>query len=230
MTDSVPADQGQGSSAINLSSPLDGVADMRSTAKWTITALGAVGVALLGGGPLSAVGKIHGIGQAAAFAGLVIALAGIGWAIWFTTEALMPPVTTLASIAEPELAGLRAQIAADPGAFGPFGNSVDQLKNQCTLWQATAAQTTITLAKDHDDELKRTLTQALSDAEANAAQAAARLRWLLDFTHAWRVRDKLRRARVHAFCGAAVTALGAVTFVAATTRLSRGTFRGNYGR
>jgi hypothetical protein len=228
VTDSVPADQGQGSSAINLSSPLDGVADMRSTAKWTITALGAIGVALLGGGPLSAVGKIHGIGQAAeAFAGLVIALAGIGWAIWFTTEALMPPVTTLASIAEPELAGLRAQIAADPGAFfGPFGNSVDQLKNQCTFWQATAAQTSITLAIEQDDKLKRMLTQALSDAEANAAQAAARLRWLLDFTHAWRVRDKLRRARVHAFCGAAVTALGAVTFVAATTRLSRGTFRG----
>lgn len=216
MTDAVPADPAPDGSP----SPLDGLDDMRSTAKWTATALGAVGVALLGGAPLSAVGKIHGVGQAAeAFAGLVIALAGIGWAIWSTTEALLPPVTTLAWLDRPEAAGLRTQIDDDPEAFfGSFGDSVAEVEHEYLVWHATAAQARVMLSREEDGKLKRRLSQAQADAQANAAQAAARLRWMLDFTHAWRVRDQLRRARVHAFGGAAVTALGAMIFVAATSR------------
>jgi hypothetical protein len=64
---------------------------MRVTAKWIIGAAAAVGAVLLGGAPLAAIGKIHGIGSAAeALAGLVIGLAGVGWAIWHTAEALIP--------------------------------------------------------------------------------------------------------------------------------------------
>jgi hypothetical protein len=218
MTDAAPAAPGPGTPAVSLPSPLDGIDDMRSTAKWTATALGAVGVALLGGAPLSAVGRIHGFGQAAeAFAGLVIALAGIGWAIWSTTEALLPPVTTPAWLTGPEAAGLRAEIAADPAAFfGPFGDSVAEVEQACRAWQAAAAEALRLLGREEDAKRRRKLEQGRADARANAAQAAARLRWLVDFAHAWRVRDQLRRARLHVFGGAAVTALGAVVFVAAT--------------
>jgi uncharacterized membrane protein YuzA (DUF378 family) len=237
VTNSARADPGQDGSPANLPSPLQSVDDMRTTAKWTITALGAVGVALLGAAPLTAVGKIHGFGQTAeALAGLIIGLAGIGWAIWHTTDALMPPATTLATISPQGPAGLEAEISDNRAAFfGPYGNSVQDLENACVFWQAAAAQATVMLAAEHDDNRKRRLTQAVSDAQANAAQVGARLRWLLEFAHAWRVREQLRRARLHAFAGSAVTALGAMIFVASTTRLpywhnSADTARGTFTR
>jgi hypothetical protein len=192
---------------------------MRTTAKWIIGAAAAVGAALLGGGPLTAVGKVHGAGSAAiAFAGLVIGLAGVGWAIWHTTEALIPPATTLAALETPQLAGLRTQIAADPAAFyGPFGTSVRDVQAACHRFDTVAAHVAIMLAAEHDPTRQRILAQGQADALANAAQASARLHWLLALAHAWRVRDLLRRARLHAFVGAAAAALGAVLFITATT-------------
>lgn len=221
MTSATPAapGSGQNGSPAGLPSPLDSIADMRSSAKWTIAALAAVGTALLGGAPLSAVGKIHGLGSASlAFGGLVTGLLGVGWAIWQTADALMPISTTLAAIREPGLAELRRQIEADPPAFfGPFGSSVEELQQWYAMWQAAAAKTAIRLAAEQNETRRRVLAQGLADAQANAANAAARLRWLLDLVHAWRVRDQLRRARVQTFLGAVVAALGGVLFLAATT-------------
>lgn len=202
-----------------LPSPLDAVADMRTTAKWIIGAAAAVGAALLGGAPLAAVGKVHGVGSAAeAFAGLVIGLAGVGWAIWHTTEALIPPATTLTTLQMPQLAGLRAQIAADPAAFyGPFGTSVADVQAAYQRFDVTAAHLAIMLATERDPIRQRVLAQGMADASANSTQARNRLRWLLALAHAWRVRNLLRRARLHAFVGAAAAALGAVLFMTATT-------------
>jgi hypothetical protein len=202
-----------------LPSPLEAVEDMRTTAKWIIGAAAAVGVVLLGGAPLAAVGKVHGVGSAVeAYVGLVIGLAGVGWAIWQTSEALIPPATTLSTLETPELAGLRAQIAADPAAFyGSFGTSVADLQAASRLFDTAAARVAIMLAAELDPTRQRILTQGMADASANATQARGRLRWLLALTHAWRVQNLLRRARLHAFAGAAAAALGAVLFVTATT-------------
>lgn len=203
-----------------LPSPLDAVDDMRSTAKWTIAAVAAVGAALIGGAPLAAVGKVHGLGSAIeAFGGLALGLAGVGWAIWHTTDALIPPTTTLAALQTPQLADLRAQIAADPGAFfGPFGTSTTQVKAAVQRYDTAAAQIAVMIATETDATRQRVLAQGQADALANAAQASARLRWLLSLMHAYRVRDQLRTARLHTFAGAAVAALGAVLFIASTSR------------
>lgn len=202
-----------------LPSPLDAVDDMRSTAKWTIAAVAAVGAALIGGAPLAAVGKVHGLGSAIeAFGGLALGLAGVGWAIWHTTDALIPPTTTLAALQTPQLADLRAQIAADPGAFfGPFGTSTTQVKAAVQRYDTAAAQIAVMIAAETDATRQRVLAQGQADALANAAQASARLRWLLSLMHAYRVRDQLRTARLHTFAGAAVAALGAVLFIASTS-------------
>jgi hypothetical protein len=202
-----------------LPSPLDAVDDMRSTAKWTIAAVAAVGAALIGGAPLAAVGKVHGLGSAIeAFGGLALGLAGVGWAIWHTTDALIPPTTTLAALQTPQLADLRAQIAADPGAFfGPFGTSTTQVKAAVQRYDTAAAQIAVMIATETDATRQRVLAQGQADALANAAQASARLRWLLSLMHAYRVRDQLRTARLHTFAGAAVAALGAVLFIASTS-------------
>jgi hypothetical protein len=49
----------------SLPSPLDAVDDLRAAARWTIAAAGAVGAALISGGSLVAVGKVHGLGNEA---------------------------------------------------------------------------------------------------------------------------------------------------------------------
>lgn len=82
-----------------LPSPLDAVTDIRSTAKWTIAAAGAVGAALISGVPLAAIWHIHGVTHAViAGIGLLIALGGIALAIWVTTDVLAPRLTTPATL------------------------------------------------------------------------------------------------------------------------------------
>jgi hypothetical protein len=192
---------------------------MRTTAKWIIGAAAAVGAAILGGAPLAAIGKIHGVVSAVeAFAGIVIGLSGAGWAIWHTAETLIPPATTLATLETPQLADLRAQIAADPTAFyGPFGTSVAELQVACQRFDIAEARAAIMLAAENDPTRQRILAQGVADAAANAILARTRLQWLLALTHAWRVRHLLRGARLHAFAGAATAALGAVLFITATS-------------
>ena len=65
-----------------LPSQLEAVGDLRAAAKWTLAAEGAVGAALISGGPLVAVGQVHGTGHALlAGAGPAVALGGVVLAI-----------------------------------------------------------------------------------------------------------------------------------------------------
>jgi hypothetical protein len=142
----------------------------------------------------------------------------VGWAIWHTAEALIPPATSLAALEQPHMERLRMQITADPaGFFGPFGNSVAEVEASCRRFDIAAAQLAIMLAAESAPDRQRILAQGLADASANASQARTRLRWLLLLAHAWQVRNLLYRARLHALVGAAAVALGAVLFITATS-------------
>jgi hypothetical protein len=118
---------GTGKAFEALPSPLEAVDDLRSAAKWTLAAEGAVGAALISGGPLVAVGQVHGTGHALlAGAGLAVALGGVGLAIWFTSKVLSPRLTTPATLRSPALAGLRQVIEAEPAQFlGVMATKVD---------------------------------------------------------------------------------------------------------
>lgn len=220
MTDLAPEVAPLPSAWPSLPSPLDAVADMRTTAKWIIGAGAAVGSVLLVGVPLAAIGKVHGFWSVAeAFAGLILSLVGAGWAIWHTAEALIPPATTLAAIETPQFKGLRAQIDADPAAFyGSFGSSVADMQAAYRRFDRAAAQISIMFAAELNPTRQRILTQGWKDASANAAQARARLSWLLALAHAWQVRNLLRRARIHAFVGGTAVSIGVVLFLIATSK------------
>ncbi|POX51836.1 hypothetical protein C3489_19200 [Streptomyces sp. Ru71] len=197
--------------------PADAVADLRATARWTIAATAAVGALLLGGGPLVAVGRIHGWQDAAAaFGGLALAVLGIGWAIWQTGEALTPRLATLADLSAPGMAGLREAVARDPSAYyGPYG-SLDELSAGRRLHEKVAAELAVRLAREQDPDRTRVLQQGLADARANAAQAGALQQRLLTLIHAWSVRNAVRRARVHTLAAFVLVTLGAVLFLTAT--------------
>ena len=193
---------------------------MRSTAKWILAAAAAVGAALLGGGPLTAVGKVHGAGGAAlAYLGLAVGIGGVGWAIWYTAEALIPPLTTPLSLdTEPSLEDLRVRIAREPHAFyGPFGTSMAELHAELALHQSMARRLADALAVERDEARRRVMSEQLEQAQSAVAAARRRSLTLLELTHSWQVRAQLRRARLHALAGAALAAVGAVLFLAATS-------------
>jgi hypothetical protein len=200
--------------------PLDAVPEMRTTAKWTIAAAAAVGAALLGTSPLAGAGHIHTVAAAiAAYAGLIIALTGVGWAIWHTTEALIPPLTTPRSLdTDLRLRDLRAIIATDPTAFyGPYGSSMTALLAANTLHQRVATNLNTAFADEQDPRRRQTLQQKQAEAAAAVDATNNRIQALLELSHAWRIRTQLRRARLHTFAGAAAVALGIVIFLAATS-------------
>jgi hypothetical protein len=202
---------------MRLHSPADAVADMRATARWTVAGAAAVGALLLGGAPLTAVGKIsHAANAVLAFAGLVVALGGVAWAIWQTGEALMPRIATLADLDDPDLSDLRATMARDPSAFfGPFGQARDDLRAAVAFHGTVAANLAVTAAAEQDPVRSRLLTQALADARANADLARRLQDRLVELVHAWKVRTAVRRSRRHTLGAAAVVALGAVVFLSA---------------
>ncbi|GAA3342922.1 hypothetical protein GCM10020358_39700 [Amorphoplanes nipponensis] len=199
-------------------SPLDAVPDMRATAKWIVAAAAAVGSLLVGAAPLTAVGKIATAADAAlAFLGLALVLSGVGLVIWFAAEALVPPVTTLATLATPELAELRARMAGDTRAFfGPFGADADDLRAAATRHARAAAQLASLAAHERKADVKATLELSLADAHANHALAQQLQRRLLEFVHVWQIRESLRRARLVTVGAMVLIALGAVLFLLAT--------------
>jgi hypothetical protein len=202
----------------SLPSPLDAVDDLRSAAKWTLGAAGLVGAALISGGPLVAVGQVHGTAHALlAGLGLLVALAGVGLAIWSTSKVLEPRLTTRASFKEPVLAGLVQIIEAEPEQFfGVAATSVDGLFKRQDDNRAIAVDLARQMAAAKDPKRRAQLQAQLRRVEENAVRVAAYIRWLLALGHVWRIQEDLRRSRVVTFAGGTLVIIGAVLFFSIT--------------
>jgi hypothetical protein len=210
-----------------LPSPLEAVDDLRAAAKWTLAAEGAVGAALISGGPLVAVGQVHGVARAlVAGAGLAVALGGVGLAIWFTSKVLSPRLTTPATLRSPALAGLRRVLEADPAQFfGVVATKVDAL----LLHQEVAVDLARKAGAEKDTARRQVIKRQLRRAEANAARAAPYVRWLLSLAHVWQIEADLRRSRWAALAGGLLVVAGAVLFFIAAGGL-RPAYRSGVGR
>ncbi|MGD0558661.1 MAG: hypothetical protein ABSA93_27245 [Streptosporangiaceae bacterium] len=211
----LPGSSGAGNAFEGLPSPLEAVDDLRAAAKWTLAAEGAVGAALISGGPLVAVGQVHGTAHAfLAGAGLAVALAGVGLAIWFTSKVLSPRLTTPQILRSPALAGLRRVIEAEPAQFfGVVATQVDAL----LLHQEVAVDLARQVAAEKDSARRQVINRQLSRAEANTARAAPYVRWLLALAHVWRIEADLRRSRWFTLAGGLLVIAGAVLFFIATS-------------
>ncbi|MER5883296.1 hypothetical protein ABT160_05670 [Streptomyces sp. NPDC001941] len=197
-----------------LPSPLDAVPELRAAARWMIAAFGAVGAALIGAGPLVAVGKVHGLGEAlVAGAALFVSLTGVSLAIWQVSRVLEPPLTTVASLADPAVRELRELVDASPADFlGSAATSVEDLLSH----RAVAANTARLLADEPDPRRRELLRAHLARARANVVRTDPYVRWLLAMTHVWQIRAALRRARWWCLVAVVLVTTGAVGFLTVT--------------
>lgn len=195
-------------------SPLEAVDDLRAAAKWMLVAEGAVGAAVISGGPLAAVGQVHGTARAfLAGVGLVLALGGVGLAIWFTGKVLSPRLTTPKTIRSPALAGLRRELEAEASQFfGVVATRVDAL----LLHQEVAVDLARKVAAEKDPARRQLIERQLRRTEKNAERAAPYVRWLLALAHVWQIEADLRRSRWITLIGGLFVAAGAVLFFIAT--------------
>ncbi|MET8040661.1 hypothetical protein ABZU25_07320 [Micromonospora sp. NPDC005215] len=207
-------------SGAGLPSPIDAVADMRAAAKWTIAAFAVVGAFILGGVPVAVIGKLQDRGDAVAVAaGIMTALLGVSWAVWHTTEALTPPITTIASLRDPRLKRMLGIIESDPAAFfGGFGTDEKSLRESLVMHATMVSALSLRLAKECSEEQRRVWALALDDARANLAGAQYAQQRLLAIIYTWQVREALRRARLQTLTGVALSAVGALVFLSAVVR------------
>src|ERR1035437_402699 len=198
----------------SLPAPLDAVDDLRAAARWTIAAAGAVGAALISGGPLVAVGKVHGVGNAfIAGAALVVALGGVSLAIWQTGLALVPPLTTPATLNRDSVSGLREIIDAAPADFfGVVASGVGDLLRHRPIAVNLSRQ----VMAENDPARRAVLEDHLRRALANVARTDPYVRWLLATAHVWQMKAALRRARWCTFLGGVLVVAGMVAFLSVT--------------
>jgi hypothetical protein len=192
---------------------------MRSTAKWIMGTAGLVGAALISGGPLLAVGQVHGLVHSfLAWLGLVIALGGVVLAIWFTCQVLMPRLTTPDTVRQsPDLASLRARIAAEPAEFMGFSaTTLDGLFTLHGRLREQTAELTLRASREQDDAQRATLQADLARVRGNGEVVDGYVRWVLALGHAWLVRADLERSRAWTLAGGVIVAFGAVLFFSAT--------------
>ena len=197
-----------------LPSPLEAVPDLRAAAQWTIAAFGAVGAALIGGGPLVAAGRVHGVGDAlTAGISLIVALTGVSIAIWKTSVALEPPITTPATLSDPAVQGLRTMVDTSPADFfGSLATSVDDLLSHRTIAHNIERR----LRTETERETKQILEAALLRACDNIDRTAPYVRWLLTMAHVWQIRTALRESRRWCLVAMALIGVGTVGFLTIT--------------
>jgi hypothetical protein len=194
--------------------PLQAVDDLRSAAKWTLAAAGAVGAALVSGGPLVAVGQVRGLGHALlAGLGLALALAGVGIAIWSTSKVLAPRLTSRKTVMSAELASLRQEIEADPGQFlGLTATSVAGLFKRQDDHQQIAADLARQTAAEENARRRSQLEGQLRRVQENAARVGAYTRYVMGLAHVWQLQSDLARSRRFTLGGGLLVIAGAVLF------------------
>lgn len=193
-----------------LPSPLDAAGDLRTTAKWTLAAAGAVGAALISGGPLVAIGTVHGLAHALlAGLGLLLALAGVALSIWSTSRVLAPRLTTARTLTSPRLTRLRTEL-------GLSRDDVTEILNRPRREREIAAGLTRQASAPGKRRNRPEVEHHLRRVHDNAARADADARRLLALGHVWRIEADLKLSRRCTLAGGVLVAAGAVLFFIAT--------------
>ncbi|MBO0806176.1 MAG: hypothetical protein J2P25_24275 [Nocardiopsaceae bacterium] len=219
-----------GASEINGSpgtSPLDTIDEMRSAAKWMLAAAGAVGAVLISGGPLVAIGQVRGaLDITLAVLGLAFAIGGVGVAIWYTSDVLVPKLTTPRTFrSAKELADLRRDINAEPEEFlgvaapprdGAPDTPLDRLFERQQALRQNAASLVRQAAAEKDPHRREQYQAQLRRVEESGERVGTYVQYVLALGAAWRIKAALQLARRMTMAGAALVIIGAALFFIAT--------------
>jgi hypothetical protein len=166
------------------------------------------------GGPLVAVGRVHGLG-AALIAGtaLLVAVAGVSIAIWQVSRVLIPPVTTTATLSSPVTRGLRTMIDAAPANFfDSAATGVDDLLRHRTI----AVNIQIALLTETDRANVSCCAIICGAPEPTSTGRTPFVRWLLAMAHVWQIRAAFQKARRWCLLAVVLVTVGAVAFLTVT--------------
>jgi hypothetical protein len=134
-------------------------------------------------------------------------------AVWQTSQVLVPPITTQATLREPVMKKLRDMINASPADFfGVLATSVDDLLH----YRAVAANLGALLRVTTDPAARAPIESLYRQVLADAGRAEPYVGWLLETAHVWQIRAKLRRAQWSLLGGVVLVAVGAAVFLAVT--------------
>lgn len=196
----------------SLPSPLDAVDDLRTTAKWTLAAAGAIGAVLISGGPLVAIGQVHGRDHALlAGLGLLCALIGVAIAIWSTGRVLAPRLTTAEMLTTSrKLATLRNRLYLDE-------DQIKAILARPAQERARAASLARQASAPKNRQNRPTVEYHLRRVNENAARAEANADRLLALAHVWDIQADLRVSRWCTLTGGLLVVAGAVLFFLATS-------------
>jgi hypothetical protein len=192
---------------------------MRAAAKWMLAAAGAVGAILISGGPLVAIGHVHGgLDIFLAVLGLIFAVGGVGVAIWFTSDVLVPRLTTPKTFQSArELTDLRKLIDTEPTEFfGVAAPTLDGLFQRQDALRRNAASLARQAAVEKNPQRRAQYQSQLRRVEENGQRVGRYVRFVLALGHAWRIKAALERARLMTLAGAGLVVIGAVLFFSST--------------
>jgi hypothetical protein len=193
------------------------VNDMRATARWIVGAAAGVGALVLAGGPLVIVKDLDDAGDVVAVVGgMLLAVIGVVWAVWRTSDVLSPRMATLDDLGSPDLKGLRELIGRSPADFyGPRSADPAALWEERRLRLTVAARLEALLARESDPTRTQILAHEAAVARRNALLIQRLQQRLLAWIHAWQVRRSLLRARRDTLFSALLVLAGAVLYVTA---------------
>jgi hypothetical protein len=188
------------------------VLQIREVAKWLIAAFAAVGVALAAGSQLSEIGSLSGWRLVAAFAGVILTLAGIAGAILFATRVLTPRQIALNRLVRDECKSkIGEEVRGDGSLLLGHGKSLKEFAEKRD--QALAAENAAWSAYEAADKTeKKGLKPSVEKAQADRERIDDTLSWVISYARFLDVSALFRASLIAMFVAAAVSAIGIAGF------------------
>jgi hypothetical protein len=194
---------------------------VRDTIKYVVAGFAAVGAILVGTAPLAGLGTVSGGWWLPTLLGATIAVGGVIYAVWKSSDVLMPAVATLDDVGDPnatgEMANLRDKVLGGPdGLFRRWGGTVDNLRGKRELEYATL--TSIRNYTAADETEAKVIAQAETDTMDRLDQIAEIVDVAVAGAGYATVRDTALDRRKHIAVAAVLVALGVALFTWGVTQ------------
>jgi len=189
----------------------NGVAQLRTTARWLIGAFGALGAALIAGVQLKNLAGVSSTPLEEAIASISVGVFGVAIAIWSTSNVLIPIAASSRALEHTgEFDPLRKAARTDPSMLRGLASNLGALVAALSTSLTTSQNAYHKMAAAPNDP---GLRDAYAKAEVERQQIESAVSELTAFGLFLAVRKRFVVARRMMFLGAALATAGAIGFV-----------------